>query len=335
MSARKRRAVGVDSRSQSAEAVPAEVAQRTWSIHPHGSGMLATMLTESLTMLAVVNSHLGTLIWLQLCSPQGVALFSFHLLSPRVYRPFTVVPVYGMSLTHAKRLRAMGCGFKGRLIRLFSLDRVNYRKMIQNITRCVGSKMMAAVRKEAAQVAEELCASGHCANAVAPLQLAVNLGHLPSRALMAWLLVDGREGVAKDHKKAYELAEQGARLGCHHCQGVLSFCYWGGCGCEEDDVRSLELARKSSAKGSSYGQLTLGFLLLSVVDGLELEDDQALELFRLAAGQGLDMAQFQLGEMYYYGFGIAEDITEAQRWYQLAATQGYPEALHRIALWGR
>jgi TPR repeat protein len=100
-------------------------------------------------------------------------------------------------------------------------------------------------------------------------------------------------------------------------------------------VRSLELARKSSAKGSSYGQLTLGFLLLSVVDGLELEDDQALELFRLAAGQGLDMAQFQLGEMYYYGFGIAEDITEAQRWYQLAATQGYPEALHRIALWGR
>jgi hypothetical protein len=126
MSARKRRAVGVDSRSQSAEAVPAEVAQRTWSIHPHGSGMLATMLTESLTMLAVVNSHLGTLIWLQLCSPQGVALFSFHLLSPRVYRPFTVVPVYGMSLTHAKRLRAMGCGFKGRLIRLFSLDSVNY-----------------------------------------------------------------------------------------------------------------------------------------------------------------------------------------------------------------
>jgi hypothetical protein len=286
---------------------------------------------ESLTMLAVVKSHLGTLVWLQLCSPQGVALFSFPLLSPRVYRPFTGVPVYGMSLTHAKRLRAMGCGFKGRLIRLLS----NYRRIIQHITRRVGSKMMAAVRKEAAQVAEELCASGHCAAAVAPLQLAVDLGHLPSRALKAWLFVDGREGVAKDHKKAYELAEQGARLGCHHCQGVLSFCYWGGCGCGEDDVRSLELARESSAKGSSYGQLTLGFLLLSVVDGLELEDGQALELFRLAAGQGLDMAQFQLGELFYYGIGITEDINEAKRWYQLAATQGNPEALHRVALWER
>jgi hypothetical protein len=287
---------------------------------------------ESLTMLAVLKSHLGTLVWLQLYSPQGVVLFSFHLLSPRVHRPFTGVPVYGMSMTHAKRLRAMGCGFKGRLIRLMSLDRVNYHKMSQTITRRVGSKMLVAVREEAAQVAKELCAKGHCADAVAPLQLAVELGHLPSRALKAWLLIDGREGVTKDHKKAYELAEQGARLGCHNCQGVLSFCYWGGCGCGEDDVRSLELARESSAKGSSYGQLTLGFLLLSVVDGVELEDGQALELFRLAARQGLDMAQFQLGEMCYYGIGVTEDINEAKCWYHLAATQGNPEALHRVAL---
>ena len=203
--------------------------------------------------------------------------------------------------------------------------------MTPSIARRVGSKMMTAMRKEAAQVAEELCASGQCADAVDLLQVAVELGHLPSRALNAWLLVDGREGVAKDHKKAFELAEQGARLGCHQCQGVLSFCYWGGCGCGRDDVRSLELARESSAKGSSYGQLTLGFLLLSVVDGLEMEDCQALELFRLAAGQGLDMAQFQLGEMCYYGIGITEDINEAKRWYQLAATQGNLEGIHRVA----
>ena len=294
---------------------------------------------ESLAMLAVVKSHLGTLVWLQLFSPQGVALFSSLFLLPRVYRPFAGVPVYRMSLTHAERQRTVGYGFKGRLIRLLSLcpdcvfdPQKNYHKMMQSIARHVGSKMMAAVRKEAAQVAEELCASGHCADAVASLQLAVDWGHLPSRALMAWLLVDGREGVAKDHKTAFELAEQGARLGCHHCQGVLSFCYWGGCGCEEDDVRSLELARESSAKGSSYGQLTLGFLLLSVVDGLELEDGTALELFRLAAGQGLDMAQFQLGEMCYYGLGITEDINEAKCWYHLAATKGNPEALHRVAL---
>ncbi len=297
----------------------------------------ATAHAESMTMLALAKSHFGTLVCLQLCNPQGVSLFPFLLLSPCVYRPFTGVWLGSMSLTHAKRLRAMGCGLKGRLLWLLSFctHRLKYRKMIEIVTRRVGSKMMAAVRTEAAQVAEELCASGHCADAVARLQLAVDLGHLPSRALKAWLFIDGREGIAKDHKKAYELAEQGARLGCHHCQGVLSFCYWGGLGCGQDDVRSLELARDSSAKGSSYGHLTLGFLLLSVVDGLEQEDCQALELFRLAAGQGLDMAQFQLGEMCYYGIGITEDFNEAKRWYQLAATQGNPEALHRVALWER
>ncbi len=190
---------------------------------------------------------------------------------------------------------------------------------------------MTAMRKEAAQVAEELCASGQCADAVDLLQVAVELGHLPSRALNAWLLVDGREGVAKDHKKAFELAEQGARLGCHQCQGVLSFCYWGGCGCEVDDVRSLELARESSRKGSSYGQLTLGFLHLCGAGGLELDVAEALVLFGLAAKQGLDMAQFQLGEMLSFGFGVNEDIAEAQRWYQLAATQGNLEGIHRVA----
>jgi hypothetical protein len=290
--------------------------------------------SESLKVQAVVKSHLGTLVWLQLCCPQGVALFSFLLISPPVYRPFAGIQVYDMSLTYAERMRAMGCRFKGRLVRLLSFctDRVNHRKMIQNIARRMGSKRLAVVRKEAAQVAEELCASGQFADAVAPLQLAVNLGHLPSRALKAWLLFDGREGVAKDHKKAYELAEQGARLGCHHCQGVLSFCYWGGFGCKADDARSFELAGESSAKGSSYGQLTLGFLHFCVVDGHQLEECQALELFRLAAVQGLDMAQFQLAEMYFYGLGIAEDINEAKCWYQLAATQGNPEASYMVAL---
>jgi hypothetical protein len=44
---------------------------------------------------------------------------------------------------------------------------------------------------------------------------------LPSRALLAQMLIEGREGVAVDHKRGFELAKEGARLGCHHCQGVM------------------------------------------------------------------------------------------------------------------
>jgi hypothetical protein len=74
-----------------------------------------------LALLAVVKSHLETLVWVQLCSAQGVPRFSFVHLLPRMSRPFTGAPVYSMSLTHVERLRVVGCGLKGRLARLLSL----------------------------------------------------------------------------------------------------------------------------------------------------------------------------------------------------------------------
>jgi hypothetical protein len=59
-----------------------------------------------------------------------------------------------------------------------------------------------------------------------PLQRAIQLGHLPSRALLAWIFMFAREGIAKNRNTAIELVQEGARLGCHHCQGVLAFCLW-------------------------------------------------------------------------------------------------------------
>ena len=63
-------------------------------------------------------------------------------------------------------------------------------------------------------------ASGQSSLAAAQLQKALLLGHLPSRAALAWMLAFGRQGVAKDRSRAFELAEEGARLGCHDCQGI-------------------------------------------------------------------------------------------------------------------
>ena len=52
------------------------------------------------------------------------------------------------------------------------------------------------------------------------------------------------------------------------------------------------------------------------------EPDPAL----LAAEQGEASAQFNLGYMYATGRGVAEDNTEAVRWYRLAAEQGHAGA---------
>ncbi len=76
--------------------------------------------SKPIKLLAAAKSFLDTLVWLQLCNPQGIVLFSFVRLPTPVRRPFAGTRVYGM-LTHAERLRVVGCGLKGELVRLLSL----------------------------------------------------------------------------------------------------------------------------------------------------------------------------------------------------------------------
>ena len=208
---------------------------------------------------------------------------------------------------------------------------------MQGIVRRVAAKLMhslaAAMGNKVGKEVEELCASGQCAAAAVALKLAVDLGHLPSRALKAWMMLGGREGVAKDHNGAFKLAEEGARLGCHHCQGVMAWCCRWGYGCVRDRARSLELARESSGKGSRYGQFTLGQLYEDGGGGVAFNYAQASALYRLAAAQNLDAAQSCLGCVYYHGDGVAQarDLAEALRMFQLAAAQGHPTASHLVA----
>ena len=164
---------------------------------------ITTYLRLPLSLLAIDKSYFGMLVWLQLCNPQGVVLFNFIHIPQRVPRPFAGVRVYDMSLTHVERKRVVGCGLKGKLVRQLSLGVSSYyesqsnwgacHKMMLCIARRIASKQMAAVRNEAAKEAEDMCALGKCAAALIPLQQAIDMGHLPSLALMSWLRIDGRE----------------------------------------------------------------------------------------------------------------------------------------------
>jgi len=292
------------------------------------ASMQVTVHAEPLTLLAVVKSFLDMLVRL-LWNPQSGALYSFVRIPPRVLRPFAGAPVYGMSLTFAERLCAVGCGFKGKLVRLLSLGlgrhselqttSGNCRKMMQFNVRRVAAGLAAAVRNKFVREAEELCASGQFAAALGPLQRAIESGHLPSRALKAWLLAHGRQGVPQNLDAALELATEGMRLGCHHCQGVMAFL-------DPNDAVSLELARKSASNNSMYGQWMLGQLQHS------LDPLPAVEYYRLAAAQGLDAAECSLGDMYRCGDGVGPNYAEALRLYHVAAFQGYPDALFKVGL---
>ena len=144
------------------------------------------------------------------------------------------------------------------------------------------------------------------------------------------MLINGREGVAQDRDRAFALVEEGARLDCHHCQGMMALCYLYGFGCLKDAARSLVLARESAVKGSKYGQETLGVLYHKGEGGVAQDYAAAVGQYRLAAAQQYDMAQNWLGFMHGVGHGVAKDYAEALRMYKLAAAQGYGWALYNV-----
>ena len=64
----------------------------------------------------------------------------------------------------------------------------------------------------------------------------------------------------------------------------------------------------------------------------EQEQAETVQLYRLAAEQGVAGAQFRLGVVYAEGRGVAQDDKESVRWFRLAAEQGDAEAQGGLGL---
>jgi TPR repeat protein len=228
---------------------------------------------------------------------------------------------------NSRLLLSSCCGMKLLLIKLLTKGCPNARRM-RHLQILVLQRIIANMPAALYQYALALVSTGQCATAMIHLNRAIIRGHLSSRAIKAWMLLYGREGVAQDCNAAFELAEEGARLGCHHCQGVMAARYLVDFGIRVDTALSLELARKSSGKGSKYGQYVLGGWYHYGFGGVAQDYAQAIALYQLAAAQNLDEAQHQLGFLRYY---LARDVVETLRLYQLAAAQGNPGALYCVA----
>ena len=57
---------------------------------------------------------------------------------------------------------------------------------------------------------------------------------------------------------------------------------------------------------------------------------KAIELLRPLATQGYADAQYNLGQTFLYGQGVAQDYQEAANWFRLAAEQGFATAQNNI-----
>ena len=155
------------------------------------------------------------------------------------------------------------------------------------------------------------------------------LQHGASHAFLSNMMFDGRPDVAKDEKRAFDLAAAGAAMGCAHSKGAFGRCLVYGTGAAKDVGRGLALARESADAGSGFGQFVLG-TCYDTGCGVAEDSAEALRWHRLAAAQGHAAAQCNLGGMFGNGDGVAQDYTEAVRWYRLAAEQG--DALAQFCL---
>jgi TPR repeat protein len=66
--------------------------------------------------------------------------------------------------------------------------------------------------------------------------------------------------------------------------------------------------------------------------GVERNEAEAVKWFRLAADQGLVIAQNNLADTYALGLGVQQDFGEAFRWYHLAADQSSSYAENVIGI---
>lgn len=136
----------------------------------------------------------------------------------------------------------------------------------------------------------------------------------------ATILLEGRKDVPQNHRKAFEIAQIGAKKGCPACCGVLARCFYNGYGCSQDKSKAFHLAKKSADAGSCYGYFILGWNTYD--DG---QNYDAIILWQKAADLGLAAAQVNLGFMFANGEGVRKDEKKAFQLYEMAADKKHPE----------
>jgi hypothetical protein len=127
-------------------------------------------------------------------------------------KKLTITDKNDVSLSQKQR-RSLHSAMKWFLIQLLLKD--YSAKRSRHLQILIIRRLIANMPAALYQYALALVSTGQCASAMVQLGRSIKNGHLPSRALKAWMLLRDREGVAKDYNGAFKLVEEGARLGCH------------------------------------------------------------------------------------------------------------------------
>jgi V8-like Glu-specific endopeptidase len=98
-----------------------------------------------------------------------------------------------------------------------------------------------------------------------------------------------------------------------------------------DYATALRRLSPLAEKGDARAQFDIGFMH-AYGWGVQRDSAAAIAWYRKAADQGLEVAQHFLGLAYANGEGVRPDDAEAARWFARAATQGFAQAQFMLGL---
>jgi TPR repeat protein len=135
--------------------------------------------------------------------------------------------------------------------------------------------------------------------------------------------VDGPRGCAYEEKASASRAD--AML-------VVGRCYQSGAAGKQDPEAAKAAFARAAEMGSVAAKCVLGQMLMAE----PAQAARGLALCKEAALAGDADAQVRVGDAYYNGGAVAEDRTEARKWYEMAAKQANPEACRKLGtMWAK
>ena len=158
--------------------------------------------------------------------------------------------------------------------------------------------------------------------------------------------------VLRDDKKAFQYYVQAAELGSSEAEYYLGISDYTGSEVELDKAKAMSYLDCACRKGNvdalrfmftidpnnllqtaRYGNAAAQYIMgmrYDIGEGVAEDKTEAVKWFRKAAEQGHVEAQYSLGTCYHEGEGVAEDKVTAVWWYRKAAEQGHAEAQNNL-----
>lgn len=147
----------------------------------------------------------------------------------------------------------------------------------------------------------------------------------PEGLYMMGYIYDSGTGIPANKELAKQFYQKAADLNMPQAIYNLGYMYYMGQGVTKDFSKAFSYFTKGE-KISSKCQAMLGLIYALGLNNTEVDKKKAFDYFTTAANQGLAVAQYNLGIMYYNGWGAASDVKNAITWIAKAADQGLARA---------